>query len=130
MEEGNGRKICALQSRADGSEVDPYRLRGIGLLRPRDDQAISRPWPRVDRRQAHQTDRSGNADQQSAWCDDAAIARWLHETAVRLHPESRYARTAGRGRRGQSAPPAELRALLGPGLECPLLSGNTICSSA
>ena len=36
-----------------------------------------------------------------AWCDDAAIARWLHETAVRLHPESRYARTAAAGDAGR-----------------------------
>ena len=32
-----------------------------------------------------------------AWGDDAAIAHWLHETAVTLYPESHYARTAASG---------------------------------
>ena len=27
-----------------------------------------------------------------AWADDGAIAHWLHETAIRLYPESDYAR--------------------------------------
>ncbi len=28
----------------------------------------------------------------AAWSDDAAIARWLHETAIRLYPDSDYAK--------------------------------------
>ena len=27
-----------------------------------------------------------------AWGDDAAIAHWLHETAIRLYPQSEYAK--------------------------------------
>jgi hypothetical protein len=27
-----------------------------------------------------------------AWADDAAVAHWLHETAIRLFPESDYAK--------------------------------------
>jgi hypothetical protein len=27
-----------------------------------------------------------------AWRDDAAIAHWLHETAIRLYPQSKYAK--------------------------------------
>ena len=28
----------------------------------------------------------------AAWSDDAAIAHWLHEAAIRLYPDSSYAR--------------------------------------
>ena len=30
--------------------------------------------------------------EEPAWSDNAAIAHWLHETAIRLYPESEYAR--------------------------------------
>jgi hypothetical protein len=29
-------------------------------------------------------------DKDAAWADDGAIANWLHETAIRLYPESKY----------------------------------------
>ena len=31
-------------------------------------------------------------DSDAAWEDDSAIAHWLHETAIRLYPDSDYAR--------------------------------------
>ena len=31
-------------------------------------------------------------DKDAAWADDGAIANWLHETAIRLYPDSDYAR--------------------------------------
>ena len=34
-------------------------------------------------------------DKDAAWADDSAIDNWLHETALRLYPESEYARRHG-----------------------------------
>jgi hypothetical protein len=36
----------------------------------------------------------------AAWSDDAAVAHWLHETAIRLYPESDYARAHRRSDHG------------------------------
>ena len=35
---------------------------------------------------------AGITRKDAAWSDDAAVAHWLHETAIRLYPESDYAR--------------------------------------
>ena len=37
------------------------------------------------------------------WPDEGAMVHWLHETALRLHPESNYARLHGHGAPGGTA---------------------------